>query len=162
MNRLIAVFILGLLMVSGAYAQDQKQDELAIRAAIDTVNKAWTTVDGAAVMASIMSDSNFFVIVHNQTDESQTRIFDKKGFVTVFSNMLKNNMPRKHVHTIGSITFYGPVCYEIGKLVDISKAGVESVQETLNIFIRYPEGWKLQMTVQLNEVVRALDAPRIW
>ncbi|HCM28458.1 MAG: hypothetical protein A2Z99_12835 [Treponema sp. GWB1_62_6] len=158
MKRPVTSIVLCVLAVALVFAQGTTKDEDEIRKLIAKVNEAWTTTDGAGIMAEIMADNNFFTIIHNEQDESKSMLFDKTAFQKAFANLLANNMPKKHVHTIKSMTFYGPVCYEIGILEDINRVGIRTVRETFNTFHKYPEGWKLQMTIPLKEMTGAINA----
>jgi ketosteroid isomerase-like protein len=139
------ILILLSCLALSLFAQGTSPDERAIREIIDQFTPMWTTPDGVAVFQRFSSDTHFMMLLADS-------VLSRDDFTRLLAEMLQNNPPVRHTHTIKKIVVSGALAFEHGTMELVRENGQTATSEPLNVFFREESGWKLIMTMPGVEI----------
>ena len=143
------ILILISCLASSLFAQERSTDEIAIRKIIEQFTPMWTTQNGVAILQRLSSDTNFMFLSTNS-------VLNRDAFTQLLAEMLQDNPPVKHTHTIKKIVISDALAFEYGTMELVRKNGQRTKGETLNVFFREESGWKLIMNIPAAELRKAM------
>ena len=129
----------------------------AIRAHVEQINRAWKSDDGAAIMASLLSDT-FTASIPHPGKPGQWLTLNKSQFCAMFQRALEQNRPKSHVHHVTRVTAFGSVCHEIGNSLHVGADGTRREDEILNVWKEEEGLWRLVFSTHTSMLRDALDA----
>ena len=141
----LCILILLSFFSSDLFAQAANADENAIREIIEKFTSMWTTQDGVAIFQELSSDSHFMMLTGNS-------VLNKDDFVKQLTQILQNNPPVRHIHSIRKIIISGATAFEYGTMELVRQNGQTTKSEPLNVFFREDAGWKLIVTMPAVEI----------
>jgi hypothetical protein len=109
----------------------------------------WTTPNGVEIFLELSSDTHYLCILENA-------VLTRDEFIRILEEMLKNNPPVKHTHTVRKIAISGAVAYEHGILELVRENGRIIKGEPFNVFFRGQDGWELVLSMPGTEVIKAI------
>ena len=143
------ILILLSCLAASLFAQEGNTDENAIREIIEQFTPMWTTQNGVAIFRKLTSDTYYMYFSTNS-------ILRKEDFTRLLVNMLQDNPPVKHTHTIKKIVISDALAFEYGIVELMRKNGQTTKSEALNVFFREESGWKLIMSLPVAEIRKVI------
>jgi hypothetical protein len=144
MKKYLSCILLFIGFISlNLYGQAMSNDEIEIKAIIDKYTLMWTTDSGVDLFKSFSSDKFQFY--------GPNQVLSRNQFLVLLTNVLAGSRPDKHIHTTRKLIINGSIAFEYANLKMIMKDGTINEQETINVFSKETNGWKVWTSPDLME-----------
>ena len=142
LSRALSLMLLFLFVAAaGQIFADSRSDEQAIEQILDLFEKAYLEED-MDLLASLLSDQGYMMIMKRQADPSTALVLDKAQIVQAIARRLEQVDYLEHRHIDRTIRIDGPAATSVSTIVDRMDTGHTQRSRVYHIYVREPGGWK--------------------
>jgi hypothetical protein len=143
---LVLVFLI--VTASGQSFADSRSDEQAIEQILDLFEKAYLEED-MDLLASLMSDQGYLMIMKKRADPSTALVLDKAQIVQAIARRLEQVDYLEHKHIDRQIRIDGPAATSVSTIVDRVNTGHTQRSRVYHIYTREEDGWRIVFSSDL-------------
>ena len=146
--RALLVLLFLFTAASGRIFADASSDEQQIERILDLFEKAYLEED-MDLLASLLSDRGYLMVMKRQTDPSTALVLDKAQIVQAIARRLEQVDYLEHRHIERKIRIDGPAATSVSTIVDRVNTGHAQRSRVYHIYVREEDGWKTVFSSEL-------------
>ena len=145
---MLLALVLLLVVPCGQIFADESSDERQIERILDLFEKAYLDED-MDLLASLMSDQGYLIIMKRRDDPSAALVLDKAQIVQAIARRLEQVDYLEHRHIDRKIRIDGPAATSVSTIVDRVDTGHTQRSRVYHFYVREQGGWKIVFSSDL-------------
>ena len=147
----VALLLILLVLSTAAAGQifaDSNSDKKEIEHILDLFEKAYLEED-MDLLASLLSDQGYLMIMKRQADPSTALVLDKAQIVQAIARRLEQVDYLEHRHIDRNIRIDGPAAASVSTIFDKLDSGHTQRSRVYHIYVREVVGWRIVFSSDL-------------